>query len=222
MKPLMLRLDSTWLDNVEYKYNIIQNESMVKLTCPDKKISNYINQIKKSQVISQCKGGDQFDINGNIYKFSELKCTEALEPTMKETNETCLDKNSELIKVGFETLTEFVNVYDICIDKEKRIPLYTEMNLTSRQYTNKTTIKYKWTKDLSADVNYNYIYNCNTQRSKFRNIFRNLPKSCCLTKVQLVDPLNVYGPMQLTTFNYLNTVPIWNNCNEKVNYKLYL
>ncbi|XP_059046686.1 hemicentin-2-like [Achroia grisella] len=186
------------------------NEGVI-LSCPES-----FNVLRAREVIARCVNESNFDINGKIYKYSDLKCTTLAKPVFRNTGLHCAGPRTESIKVGYLARREFLEVYEVCLDKKKRIPLYTKstLNWAMAGIESKDA---KWTNYESLPYDFNALYDCSNQiheiSFKLGRRFHT-DDGCCFAKRQLLSSKDVRpGLPQIATFTNLNIIPQWSTCD---------
>lgn len=236
--PLILSPSSPeWVstsDSSKGLLNIGRDET-VKFACVAAKMSPK-NSFKnpalnvENVVTATCKNGNNFEINKKVYNFDDLMCNSPVEATEKFTNQDCLGKDTELIKVGFQVGHNFVTEYEVCFDKKERHTLYSEVVISGD--IDKSVVHKKehtWLPknyESFRNINMNNLYTCNSQIDTFKKILNKNyfeGNKCCLEKTKLVNEDNMmFLPEQASTSHYLNVVPQWSTCNRVRFFKFVL
>lgn len=158
--------------------------------------------------MAKCAGKQTFIINQTNVDYNNLKCNKEITPLAKATGKKCHVGNTELLLVGFSLRRQFLDVYEVCFDKDENVTIYTK-NKIDKFLANsvpKESIKFIGSKYLPD--NSNDIYKC---RDK-----------CCFEKRQLVNPRDVApGYPQVSTYNDLNVSPHWSTCGTEVRFCLF-
>lgn len=193
-----------------------QYEQLI-LSCPES-----FAIFPKSEIRVECVENSDFLVEGRIYNFSQLKCTTEMKPTSRRTGFHCGKKtNTEKVDIGYYIggRTKFIDVYEVCLDKDKRLPIYAKQNLNQTLagfLPHDTT----WHRSDLVPYNYEVMYDCRRQNDYISNFLRkDFHKSdrCCFGMRQLVNPKDVTpGLSQIASYNYLNVIPQWSTCTNEV------
>lgn len=70
-----------------------------------------------------------FVVDGKLYKFSDLYCSNGFYPSVVKKKVKCSTITSELIRVGYD-VSGFLEAYDVCFERAYNMPLYSRMLLT--------------------------------------------------------------------------------------------
>ncbi|XP_049878314.1 hemicentin-1-like [Pectinophora gossypiella] len=210
--PLILTPSGTWpYVKGENKFVYVKHNTKLLLTCHSQanKPNTFENLPEKSHAIVTCDHETSFLINDKPYKISDLQCKSDTTPAVQKTGEQCADTNSEIVKVGYnipEAKGKFLEVYSLCVDKDRNVPLYTKV--TMRRPENslplpKITLD-KWLKYGSHKEN--------------NSDYCSVTSGCCLEDSQLVSTMDVrQGPPQVATLvETSNFVPVWRDCGQDV------
>ncbi|CAG9782573.1 unnamed protein product [Diatraea saccharalis] len=192
----------------------IPTEESLLLYCP----SGFSN-IPRSEVIATCEGDMNFNIEGRTFKYSELNCQEEVTPLIRRTGSQCSSENTEKVLVGFEIRGEFLEVYEICMDKATNTPVYAKTKIHRSIPDVSSKNDFKWFGDDSSELNFDDIYDCNRQindiSSRLRKWFH-FEDRCCFKSRKLVNPRDlIAGISQKTAYTYLNVVPQWSTCGTE-------
>ncbi|KAI8440937.1 hypothetical protein MSG28_009234 [Choristoneura fumiferana] len=208
--PLMLtaKLELPKFEVVDGHVNIPRDEYIV-LYCP----AGFTKPRRKREIMVTCENNKEFDYEGTIYLYSDLKCTTKVEATAVKTKHSCNHGNSELLDIGFNAGKKFVPVYQVCLDGIKTI--YSKLNI---QPTLANILpNYGFNKGPHSYLN--TIFNCNYQNNKITKILGlefHTSDSCCFEKRQLVSPKDVApGLSQIAMYSSINVVPHWSTCNSQ-------
>lgn len=202
-------------DNIDGYMRLFSGDKVI-LQCP-KGFKNF----EGTEIDVTCDQETNFEYDGISYKYSDYKCKEDFQPIMKETGNPCAPgKNSETIKVGFETRGEFIDVYEVCLDNDNNIPIYAKQSLhrsLSDSILNRTS---KWFDSHLNPFDYEALYDCHQQIDIISSVLRkwfHSSDNCCFSKRQLVNPRDVPpGLSQKATYSHLNVVPQWSTCGTVV------
>lgn len=211
----MLGLPSKWpqYETADGYIRIKKEEEYLRLSCPSA-FSNFPH----NYTIALCEGENDFKVKGNLHKYSDLKCTEEIKHEVRETRKECFHNDTEWIKVGFIVFNNFLPVYDVCLDKKNKMPIYTKHSL-DRYLAEVAPESPNW---IVGDLPFNFdeIYDCNNQTTSISgdlNKWFHDEDGCCFKKRQLVNPRDVPpGLAQTATYNYINVAPQWSTCGNKV------
>ncbi|XP_013195509.1 hemicentin-1 [Amyelois transitella] len=186
-------------------YLYIPKGLVLELTCPVQ-----FTSIDKSRILAKCIKGSNFLVEGEEYKFSDLKCSMKIVPEVKKRGFRCGHANTEIVDVGYRNEDKFMPVYEVCLDKSNNVAIFTKITL--RRTLSDIDPKYSDWFDSENDV-----YNCD-----WLKLLANLYKwtfgndTCCFDKRQLVSPKDVMpGLPQLATYSKLNVIPQWSSCNSE-------
>ncbi|CAH2979360.1 unnamed protein product [Chilo suppressalis] len=211
VEPRFLRLPQF---DVDSGYIRIPAEESLLLHCP----SGFAN-IPQSEVMATCEGDSNFNVEGNTFRYSDLYCQEELIPQIRRTGKPCSSANNEVVLIGFEVRGVFLDVYEICMDKETNTPIYTKTRINrslANAYPRNDT---KWFGDEFAKYNFKEMYDCDRQindiSSRLRKWFYSTDR-CCFDSRKLVNPRDLsVGVSQKTAFTQLNVVPHWSTCGAE-------
>ncbi|KAI5633535.1 immunoglobulin i-set domain-containing protein [Phthorimaea operculella] len=207
--PLVLDTSGTWPKfpvTFRHKYLYMPHNHAVLLSCRSKATLNYFENLPKTfEIEAKCDHEDNFLVNEKIYKLSDLHCGSDLVHTIQATGQKCFYEHSEVYNVGFNVVLpepHFLNVYTVCFDKSKNVPIYSKVNVTLSNQIELDIEKTSWEK----------FGRYNEKNEEFCKE----GSKCCLKQSQLVGQLEVAnGPAQSSTFiKGLNTVPYWTGCNN--------
>ncbi|KAM3966005.1 hemicentin-2-like [Aphomia sociella] len=199
-------------------YNVIDDsmqipkDEIVILSCPER-----FDLIPTSEIQATCVNGSNFNINGNIYKYTDLKCSTPIKPVVKHTGLRCNPGRTESIKIGYTIRERFLEVYEICLDKDRGVPIFAKnfVHWSTAGIEPKDTI---WSDHKSAPYNFDALYDCNYQINGISSVLGkrfHTDDRCCFAKKQLVNSRDVApGLPQIATYSHLNVVPHWSTCNS--------
>lgn len=145
-----------------------------------------------------------------IIDISELKCDKDVHLTENKLSEKyCVKEPSELMGIGFKLETEWIGIFDACIDKNTNVTYFIKysMNIKMRNqmpkdYAETQLLSFKSEDDLG----------CRT----------NGVSKCCFAKKQLLSPEDVLpGLQQIAVYNYRNFITQWSSCGTEVGYSCY-
>lgn len=164
-------------------------------------------------------------MDGDERLISEFECTRPIESTVEYTGAPCSLGNAELLKIGFKLENKFLETYNLCFDKVKKLPAFASVEITPAAASNVDSVHPKWKTDkLFEGLRHEDIYDCNLQMYTLSSTFASLfdeYAECCFDITMLVNPRDVRrGPSQASTYNYLNAVPHWSTCNKRVSVPL--
>ncbi|XP_026751605.2 hemicentin-1-like [Galleria mellonella] len=201
-------------------YKIINNEAVrvpkdevIILSCPER-----FNLLPLSEVQATCISETDFNIGGRIYKYSDLKCTTPTQPVIRNTGLHCAGPRTESVKVGYSIRGRFLEVYEVCLSKEKGVPLYTK-NFIHWTLADVEPKDAKWINHESAPYDFDALYDCRNQITTISFTLGekfHYDDGCCFAKRQLVSSKDLYpGLPQVTAFNHLNVIPLWSTCGSR-------
>ncbi|KAJ8720965.1 hypothetical protein PYW08_006430 [Mythimna loreyi] len=186
-------------------YIIVEQEMEITLSCPRwKETSNSFKIFpEKSTLEAICYKEDSFMVDDKTYKFSDLQCTNSIEPSVIKTKTKCSTETSELIRVGYN-VPAFLEAYEVCFDHKSNMPLYTRVLMTE---TNNN--------DPSGVYNWNSYPGIGSVKTERGFTCKDASSSCCYSKSQLVNAIDFNdGPAKKSTFiDPLNVVPVWIPCD---------
>ncbi|CAB3251608.1 unnamed protein product [Arctia plantaginis] len=186
-QPMMLTPHMEWpLFPIEDGFMLIETGEPFYLYCPANFVILRMNFIRVF-----CAGETQIKINGKIYEFSEIECTEEIKPDLIKRTNPCLFGNGVNVEVGYKIFNQY----------------------------NVSTNKNVWWPTYFSPYNFDTIYNCETQTYVISSILKrpfHYNDKCCFGKRQLVSPMDFLpGIPASTAYTYLNVVPHWSTCNSK-------
>ncbi|XP_075981849.1 hemicentin-1-like isoform X2 [Anticarsia gemmatalis] len=209
-QPVMLTMSKNWAPfQPKDGYITMKKKEILLLHCP----SGFNNIPSRNTVNATCEGDDNFEANGQIYALRDIKCNAEVEPTVHHTNRPCSNGNTEYVNVGYNVENQFINVYDVCLDKDNNVPLHTRHELSPAQYGVSQNTS-NWFKHSLLPFEFDTMYNCENQITDI-NLFQSYD-GCCFDRRQLVNPKDLQPGVPTTAaFTYLNVVPHWSTCNSK-------
>ncbi|XP_063366378.1 hemicentin-2-like [Cydia amplana] len=214
-EPLMLTSDNK-LTNFKTNggYMRIPKDDTIKLVCP----SSFIT-IPLREILVTCENAQQFlhQSSGRRYAYSDLKCSDKWQPIVKRTGRRCARRKAEILNVGYEIGKIFETVYEVCLARDSKNPIYTKLNMQpslANSVTNNDTVWFNY----GSPVDLDGLYDCsnqNTETSAILNKEFHRGDGCCFAKRMLLNPLDVAPGLQDATYTHLNVVPHWSTCNSK-------
>lgn len=182
-------------------YLVVEKETVFTLSCHSSvKTPNSFQKFPEEHELKvTCNSADTFWVEGTLYKYEDFNCNKMVLPVVIKSGSKCLGDNTELVSVGF-LLEELIEIYQVCFDMKRVIPLYTYSKLHHRN--TKIDVKsLKWFRD--TEIAYRKIgveYFC-----------ENVLSTMCYGRAQLVSVHDVpLGPAQTSTYiDHVNTVPLW-------------
>lgn len=199
------------------------NNYEFKFACPSN--ADYENRLKnfygRKEITVKCEYDQYLQVPGdsNPYTFSEFLCIKPLASMAKRTGTRCSAANAELIKIGYQTQSKFLDVYTVCYDKDKIVPVYTESKILPTDVVVKP-IETDFVKDSSLLFKPEEVYNCDIQIREISSVLRSwfhADDKCCFDKKLLLNPAFMHnGPNQIAAYNYFNVAPSWSTCNRMV------
>lgn len=193
----------------------IPNGEPVLLSCP-----NGFQNFPVNDTMVRCNKEKQFLYNGKSYEFQKFQCRTEHKPILRNTGEICRPGTTEKLRIGYEALGRFLEVYSVCFDVENLVPIYAEHSI-GRNVAAEELENEEWYTNEFTPFDFESIYNCETQMAIMGILGTGSSRDdrCCFSKRQLVNSRDVLpGLSQKATFNYLNLVPQWSSCNSKVTY----
>lgn len=214
-QPLMIDEDTLqWpqFENINGNLEIPSNKGVL-LYCP----SGFTN-FPRSKVTAICDRETYFAVDGSIYNYSDLRCREEVQPKIRRTGRQCRYRNTEQIKIGYEVLGEFLEVFEVCVNKDSQLPIYAKQEI-SRSLADEELKQPMWHVDL-LPLEFDEAYQCDAQINVISSTLRkwfHADDRCCFDKRQLVNTRDLPGGLpQKAALNYLNVIPQWSTCNAKV------
>lgn len=178
-----------------------------------------------TSIAATCNSESQLEAAGHIIDFADLDCS--LPQFEYETHDYFCWDNSTFFEVGFylgSDFETFIPQYRLCFNNLKKIPLYTNYNITksigltswerSRSNINDYFV-YSFTMDVKDMYDKDYqIATLNTYLGLPQDsdkYFNNVTcAQTCLYSAAMFRPLNFYyANQQLSIFRYINTAPMW-------------
>ncbi|XP_026323130.1 hemicentin-1-like [Hyposmocoma kahamanoa] len=216
-QPLMvLQLSDSliWPSSFERvgEYVRIPNGQPVRLSCP-----NGFQHFPTNDIMVRCLKQKQFLYNGKSHEFQKFQCRTEHRPILRKTGESCLPGNTEKLRIGYEALGQFLEVYSVCFDVDNFVPIYAEHNI-DRNVAAEKLKREEWYANEYTFFDLETIYNCNKQMAilKILGTGSFWDNRCCFSKRQLINSRDVLpGLSQRATYNLLNVVPQWSSCNSK-------
>lgn len=207
-RPLILTPSIRWpvFETIGDLLRISKNE-LFFFTCPESSILSSKSNFG-AIALAMCAGKDTFIINKTDVDYNNLKCNKENTPLAKATGKKCNVGNAELLLVGFSFGRQFLDVYEVCFDKDENVTIYAKNKIDKflANFVPKGPIKFIGSKYLPN--NSNDIYECRD--------------TCCFEKRQLVNPRDVApGYPQVSTYNDLNVSPHWSTCGTEVRFYLF-
>lgn len=199
-------------ENINGNLEIPSNKGVL-LYCP----SGFTN-FPRSKVTAICDRETYFAVDGSIYNYSDLRCREEVQPKIRRTGRQCRYRNTEQIKIGYEVLGEFLEVFEVCVNKDSQLPIYAKQEI-SRSLADEELKRPMWHVDL-LPLEFDEAYQCNAQINVISSTLQkwfHADDRCCFDKRQLVNTRDLPGGLpQKAALNYLNVIPQWSTCNAKV------
>ncbi|XP_049878315.1 hemicentin-2-like [Pectinophora gossypiella] len=215
-QPLMVSPSMTWPSFESNKGHIkIPPNEYIRLSCPDG-----FEKFNKIEMLVSCDRETNFTVDGTVHKFSDFSCKEEIKPVVKGTGKNCLfsKSSSEAIKIGYEIRGRFLEVYNICLDKDTKTPLYTN-HVINHGLSGVDLKRTQWHKSELLPFNFDELYNCELQLNTISSVLGkwfHKDDNCCFSKRRLVNPRDVIpGLSQVATYSHLNIVPHWSTCNSQ-------
>lgn len=219
-QPLLLDTHKNWptLENTNGFLRIAPGENIL-LHCP-----GGFRNIPEIEVTATCERDTKFRIGRNTYDYSDFECRNDVEITIRRTGRQCRVEDSEAVKVGYMVGANFLEVFEVCLDKERNAPVEAKHRLRrSLADVEPKNLSVEWySYDELLPLNLDEIYNCDIQINHISSLLGKWFHSddkCCFKKRQLINPRDLpAGLAQKAAFSYLNVVPQWSTCNSKVCY----
>lgn len=193
-------------------YMEIPSEKPIVLYCPDSNFKSPDALKSKDNTEAICIYGSLFSVRGQKIDFSDLICDNQIKPVVKWIKKNCAPSlyNTELYTVGYTFGTQYLKVYEVCIDKNYNIPFYTTINVDKyvSKYIPGSGPQYTNINKLPIDFEELYSRPMGSRRN-----------SCHISKRQLVSPSDVRPGLHGVTYDYFNVIPQW-SCNQQVRYCL--
>lgn len=115
------------------KTNFFAGE-ILDITCPGARILSGGEQLTSLTTIT-CIDKEKFLVNGKTTKWSQIMCSNDVNPDIQEIkynelseddpNINCNDANLKIIKIGFKLTTDrFVDLIDVCFDSKIKLARY--------------------------------------------------------------------------------------------------
>lgn len=202
---------------VKEGYMIISHHDYFYLNCPS--LFSHSNLPSTTKPITAfCERDNIIKINGQQYNFAEIQCNEDVKPQVLQIDEKkCLPGNTKTVKIGYTVYSEFILVYEVCLDKENNVPLFTKHKL-SPTHTDRSA-EAAWSNS-ALPQDFETLYDCRRQAydiSSYLGRGLSTGSSCCFGKRQLVSSHNLLpGVPTAAAYDYLNVIPHWSTCNSKV------
>lgn len=203
--------------NVIGEHVRIPNGESVLLSCP----SGFQN-FPVNDAMVRCTQKKLFSYDGKSHEFKKFQCRREQRPTTRSTGKSCLSTNTEKLRIGYELLGEFLEVYSVCFDLDDYVPIYAEHNI-NRNVAADELSREVWYENEFTPYDFESIYNCEMQMAIMRILGTEASRDdrCCFSKRQLVNSRDVLpGLSQMATYNHINLVPQWSSCNSKVTYPI--
>lgn len=219
-QPIMVSqlLDSwIWPSSFERigEYVKIPHGKPVLLSCP-----NGFQNFPVNYIMVRCTQQNQFWYNGKNNEFQKFQCRSEQKPILRKTGKNCLSGNTEKLRIGYEVLGEFLEVYSVCFDLDNYVPLYAEHSI-NRNLAADELKREEWYANEFTPYDFETIYNCEMQMAIMRIFGTGVSRDdrCCFSKRQLINSRDVLpGISQMATYNDINLVPQWSSCSTKVTY----
>uniref|UniRef100_A0A2A4J8M3 Ig-like domain-containing protein n=1 Tax=Heliothis virescens TaxID=7102 RepID=A0A2A4J8M3_HELVI len=194
------------------KYTIVEENEQITLSCPyQQDIPNrFRNYPKQTELKATCLHEDTFVVNGRNYKLADLQCTNSIKLSVLREQVRCskLAEKPELIRVGYN-MTDFLEIYDVCFDHAKNMPLHARASITKT--------------DDSLSTNYKWFTYPEIGSTKIERGFtcKDSMTSCCYGKSQLLNAKDFNHEIEKksTFVDYLNGIPIWRPCDSRTTWE---
>lgn len=197
--PLILDMSLAWPTfRIQNQYQIIPKAEKLTFICQDDwpknksysqaESNSFLKFPNTKSIIATCDHDDLFLVDGISYKISELDCKHEVSSSVVPVKE-CLGSDTMMMTIGFNVVNGFLDVYKSCLDTNRNVVLYTEVNTTG------------------ADQ-FGYIEKPVGSCERVAE--------CCYEPVQLVNAADVNaGPAEKATMRKaLNTVPYCKSKDE--------
>ncbi|XP_063384363.1 hemicentin-1-like [Cydia fagiglandana] len=213
--PLMLTSDNKVANfKTSGGYMRIPKDETIKLVCPSS-----FNTIRLKEMLVTCEDAQQFlhQSSGRRYAYPDLKCRDKWRPIVKRTGRRCAKRKAEILNVGFETGETFETVYEVCLARDSKNPIYTKLDMQpslANSVTDNDTVWFNY----GSPVDLDSLYDCSNQNAETSAILNkefHTGDGCCFAKRMLVNPLDVAPGLHDATYTHLNVVPHWGTCNSK-------
>ncbi|XP_034836584.1 hemicentin-2-like [Maniola hyperantus] len=190
----------------------------ILMFCPNSFIN--IDGIKFGDHLNgTCVDNSILNINGINVDFANIRCNDKIVPLTKSTGVRCGPGSTELLNIGYDIGFEFVGIYDVCINKHSKLPLYTKFDMYPIIEDTIPNEKIEFVRSKHLPFQFEDMYNCLRQRNSTLSLTGkrlSTDNRCCFAKRQLVNPRDVVpGYQQVATYNYLNVIPKWGTCGTE-------
>ncbi|KAJ8728637.1 hypothetical protein PYW07_006333 [Mythimna separata] len=214
-QPIMFSPSLGWpVFDVTDGYMSIRHQGYFYVNCPST-FSNP-NLPTASNLMVFCERDNIVKIYGKTYKFSDIQCKEEVKAQVSRTGIPCLKGDTETVKIGYKVFTEFIGVYEVCLDKRNNVPLFAKHKL-SPDHTDSSN-EAGWASSVLPH-DFDVLYDCGNQAYDISSALgRGLSSgdSCCFGKRQLVNSRDLLPGVPTTAaYDYLNVIPHWSTCSTK-------
>ncbi|CAB3232074.1 unnamed protein product [Arctia plantaginis] len=214
-EPLLLSASLTWPSfNLFEGYMFIAKNEPFYLHCQ----KGFRRFPSVNTVMGFCESETNINIQGKIFKYTDIKCNEENEPAIRRSYSSCRPGNTEYIQVGYQVYHSFLEVYDVCLDKKNNVPLYAQHKIYGEQNGVVKNVT-KWYRNDLMTLDSDSMYDCRSQVNDISSTIGrpfHLHDDCCFGKRQLVNPKDLRpGVPTAAVYTYLNIVPQWSTCNSK-------
>ncbi|KAI5633527.1 immunoglobulin i-set domain-containing protein [Phthorimaea operculella] len=214
-QPLMLTPDQKWpmFETSEGNLKIPSGET-VRLHCP-----SGFKKFNTTDTYATCKQ-ESFTVGGKPFKYSELECNKEVFLTTRATRKQCMikDPSSKMIKIGYWAGPKFLEIYEVCLDMNSRVPHYAKHDI-HYSLANVEPKAQNWPKIGAHLRKIDEMYDCGVQVDTISSVLRSWfhrEDKCCFSKRPLVNARDVTpGLPQKSTYTVWNLVPHWSTCNTQ-------
>nr|CAI5852362.1 unnamed protein product [Callosobruchus analis] len=187
--------------------------AVIDLSCPGRNVLVGEKHINQSVVEATCTSKTAFKINGNVYRWPEIKCSGVLYPSVRKTKRQCGNGFMET-DVGYKVEeNRFITTYSVCFDNVNQNTIYSHFNLTSEVASAARGVpRPNFYEDKGFyHVGGEPVYKLYTRTGQRTTINKLLGLKGHLTaKADFV-----YAAQQYSTFRFLNVAPQWQTFNGK-------
>ncbi|XP_045484637.1 hemicentin-1 [Pieris rapae] len=203
-------------DVVDYKVNIPKRETIF-LHCRNSYVEYHGINLGES-INAVCDKDSIFKTNIQDIDYRDVKCHEPVKASFRNSRIKCsfASRRNTIIMVGYEVNSQFLLIYEVCFNIDKRVPIYI------RNFIHKSCANLMPSIDFEGDSYMQYefdsLYDCDKQNndisiSTWTDFYR---KGGCFEKQQMVNPKDLFPGMQAIAFKYMNVAPQWSH--YKVNW----
>lgn len=116
------KLDILYPD-LEEKLQFRRGEKF-KLLCAGTRFL-HVNLVERTELEVTCAGDNKLLYGGKLYDYQQLECEFMPKSSVVVTDQKCHTANHNVVKVGFQSNSGLIELYNVCFDSDTQSTLYT-------------------------------------------------------------------------------------------------